>query len=344
MTPIRIFSQFLELFSAELDVDYSIAMKSGYLITVLIPCHSLHYLPDSIESITLQTLPTGEFEVLLVADRIDLELAEQILVSSGLNFRIIESRQPGIVPALNLGLEKITSEFVARMDEDDLMTPDRLELQYQYMQKNSEVLVVGGQLQLIDADGKAIGIANYRRKVSKFSVRTFESSPIAHPAAMFRRKAVEQIGGYRNFLPEDWDLWVRLSEIGPIENLKESVLRYRVHPNQLSREKMYAQYLGRQFVSTSYFARESGLRDAPNTSEDKSAWLEETQSQLRLISKAFCQFENRSQKNKLINEAFQIGREQLLLQKALVMLIRYPVVTSSILLTKLMRKIRSISR
>ncbi len=325
-------------------MDYSIAMKSSCLITVLIPCHSLLYLPSSIQSISQQTMPLNEFEVLVVADRVDLELAEDILARSNLNFRIIESNQPGIVPALNLGLANITSEFVARMDEDDLMKPDRLELQYQYMQKHSKTLVIGGQLQLIDVEGKPIGLADYRRRVTKSSVQIFESSPIAHPAAMFRREAVERIGGYRSFLPEDWDLWVRLSEYGPIENLKETVLYYRVHPNQLSREKMYAQQIGRQFVSTSFFARESGLRDAPNTNEDKYAWLEETQKQLLLLSPAFRRFEKRSQKNELIYEAFHAGKGRKRLLRVIFVLFKFPILTSRKVSAKINKKVRAVKK
>ena len=302
------------------------------------------YLPSSIQSITQQTMPMHEFEVLLVADRVDLELAENILARSNLNFRIIESNQPGIVPALNLGLANITSEFVARMDEDDLMKPDRLELQYKYMQKNSKTMVIGGQLQLIDVEGKPIGLADYRRRVTKSSVQIFESSPIAHPASMFRRKAVERIGGYRSFLPEDWDLWVRLSEYGPIDNLKETVLYYRVHPNQLSREKMYAQQIGRQFVSTSFFAREAGFRDAPNTNEDKSAWLEETQKQLRLVSPAFRRFEKRSQKNELIYEAFHAGKGQKRLYRIIFMLFKFPILTSMKVSAQVNKKVRNFNK
>ena len=319
-------------------------MKSSYLITVLIPCHSLHYLPNAIQSITRQTISRELFEILLVADRIDLDLAGEILAGSGLNFRIIESKQPGIVPALNLGLENITSEFVARMDEDDLMMPDRLELQCQYMQKNSEVLVIGGQLQLIDAEGNAIGFAYYRRRISKSSVSTFETSPIAHPAAMFRRRAVESIGGYRNFLPEDWDLWVRLSEYGPIENLKEIVLRYRVHPNQLSREKMYAQKIGRQLVSTSFFARESGLRDTPTANDDKSIWLEDTQRQLRLVSLSFRRFEKRSQISEHIDGALQKEKGRQRFHKVLFMLVKFPRVTSTLVAVRIYKKVRAIGK
>jgi glycosyltransferase involved in cell wall biosynthesis len=312
----------------------------GYLLTILIPCHSLQFLSRSIESITQQTFPVEKFEVLLVADRVDLVEVHNILDKSGLNFRVIESKNPGIVPALNLGLANITSEFVARMDEDDLMMPRRLELQYRHMLKNKETSVVGGQLLLIDVDDEVIGVSGYKKRISKASFHVFESSPIAHPAAMFRRKAVEQIGGYRDFLPEDWDLWVRLSESGPIENLTETVLHYRVHPNQLSREKMYAQHLGRQFVSVSHFARMSGIRDAPNGSEDKSVWLDETRVKLQHISKEFRQFEKKSKKNDRVVEAFESGVRLQRLQNALSTLLMYPIVTSTYLIVKFCKKIK----
>jgi hypothetical protein len=156
---------------------------------------------------------------------------------------------------------------------------------------------------------------------------------------MFRWSAVAQIGGYRDFLPEDWDLWVRLSEHGPIENLAETVLSYRVHPNQLSREKMYAQNLGKQFVSTSHFARMSGLRDEPTTSEDKSVWLEETQTHLRHVSKEFCSFEKQSEKNRLISEALQMGNRRRL-QKVVSLLLKSPIVTSAYLFTKVSQKLK----
>lgn len=315
-------------------------MQSGYLITVLIPCHSLQYLPKSIKSISQQTFPHDKFEVLVVADRIDSGEARKILRASGLNYRIIQSLKPGIVPALNIGLANIDSEFVARMDEDDLMRPKRLELQYRHMLRNKRTSVVGGQLQLIDVDDKVIGISSYRKKIYKPSAHTLQRSPIAHPAAMFRRRAVEQIGGYRDFLPEDWDLWIRLSEYGPIENLKEIVLEYRVHPNQLSREKMYTQDLARQFVSTSHFARLSGIRDAPIKSQDKDIWLEETLQHLRLVSKAFHRFEKKSEKYQLINDSLNSGMWLQSFQKAPKILLRFPFVASIYLFTKLGTKIK----
>ena len=128
-------------------------MTSKSRITVLIPCHSTDYLSKSLQSIKDQTLDKVDFEVLLVADRINITEAGLILDKTGLTYRIIESIFPGIVPALNLGLDNIKSEYVARMDEDDVMLPDRLETQLRYLEENEKILAVGGQLILIDKNG-----------------------------------------------------------------------------------------------------------------------------------------------------------------------------------------------
>jgi glycosyltransferase involved in cell wall biosynthesis len=317
-------------------------MDRQFLVTVLIPCHSLKYLSKSIESIYRQTFPSESFEVLLIADRINEDEAKSILNNSGLNYRIIVSEQPGIVPALNLGLANITSEFVARMDEDDVMFPKRLELQYLYLLKHKKTLAVGGQLQLIDANDSIIGYSKYRKAISQKINHMFETSPIAHPSVMFRRSAVEKIGGYRDFLPEDWDLWVRMIEYGRIQNLKHTVLGYRVHAGQLSREKMYAQQHGRQFVAASYFARSLGISDSPDMGEDKSVWLQKTQNQLRESSEDFCRFERKFKRNAIIFDAMQTRKNSNRLLNVIQLFYKYPIETIFFVLNKVIIRIQSI--
>ena len=264
------------------------------MLTVLIPCHSLEFLEQSIKSIEDQTLSDDKFEILLVTDRVDPHEASLVLDKFKVNYRIIDSKQPGIVEALNLGLRNVTSKYVARMDEDDLMMPNRLEKQLNYLESNQNVLAVGGQIHFIDNNGLQIGRDFHRKKINLRASHLLSASPIAHPAAMFRLASVAKVGGYRDFLPEDWDLWVRLREIGQIENLGSTVLKYRIHPKQLSREKMYSKWIGSQYVATSYFARQYNIADQPKVNQSPVSWFEDTQKQLRNISKRYVKFENRS--------------------------------------------------
>lgn len=315
-------------------------MTQKIQITVLIPCHSLDYLKKSIESISNQTLGKEFYEVLLIADRIDIGNASEILDQFKINYRIVESKSPGIVPALNIGLKNITSKYVARMDEDDCMLTNRLKNQLLFLERNPLVLALGGQLQLIDKDDEFVGIAKYRERIRLNNSDLFTNSPIAHPAAMIRLDSLRSIGGYRDFLPEDWDLWVRLREIGRIENLREIVLNYRIHPKQLSREKMYAQSIGRIYVATSYFARKSKIQDHPGPNQSPSEWLKLTQESLRKTSSGYVKFERRSRKSEELTKIFESNNSRKRIQGVLLFAPKFPWFSTEYLMRRTLAKIR----
>lgn len=288
---------------------YDCCMRRNYAISVLIPCHSTRYLAEALESIENQTLEKYQFEVVVVVDRVSPEKVKGLLSKTTLNYRIFASKNPGIVSALNLGLSQIDSEYVARMDEDDRMLSTRLEKQLGFLNQHPDIVALGGQLRLIDENGAHLGYSNYDREVGLNRDSLFTSSPIAHPAAMFRLKPVISIKGYRDFLPEDWDLWIRLREIGYIRNLSETILEYRIHPNQLSRSALYAQVLGRRMVAVSHFARKVNKSDHPDFNQNRLDWLEENEKYLRVTSSEFVRYEKHFQKldkleNLLRNDSF----------------------------------------
>lgn len=279
-------------------------MQSDYRISVLIPCHSTNFLSECIDSIQEQTMSKSDFEVVIVADRVDRAEAADILKGSNLHFRIIHSPNPGIVAALNTGLKNISSEYVARMDEDDLMYPNRLHAQLEYLENTPICVAVGGQLELIDENGIRIGESKFRKKIGTSNKELFSSSPLAHPAVMIRRSTISQIGGYRNFLAEDWDLWVRLREVGEVHNLSQQVIKYRVHNNQLSRQKMYAQSRARLIVGVSHFARQGDYVDSPESISELELWLEESKAYLHKNSFRFRVFLRWSRRVDMYQERF----------------------------------------
>lgn len=291
-------------------------------------------------SINNQTLSTNLYEVLLVADRINMAEAKSILSVLNSNYRIIQSHIPGIVPALNLGLDNVSSKYVARMDEDDIMMTTRLEKQLRYLEDNHDVHAVGGQIILIDEDEGFLGIGRYRKKIRLNEKDLLMSSPLAHPATMYRLESVRSVGGYRDFLPEDWDLWVRLREQGQIENLDESILKYRVHQNQLSREKMYKQAVGRQYVATSYFARQFNLKDHPETIESSEEWLYNTQAVLRTISSDYLKFEKFNGKLQEINSIIESTGIIELICKTVTVGIRFPFMLNKFIVVGFLKRLR----
>ncbi len=141
----------------------------------------------------------------------------------------------GQTGALNKGLAMIDSPLVARMDADDVCMPERIARQMAAMQhSDDDVAVVGSGVRLISRQGKAEGSWSGKlqgRGDFLFSLLA-NTVPLYHPAVMFRRDAVDKVGGYDpDFAPaEDYELWVNLVLAG----YSAIVLKLRRHEGQTS--------------------------------------------------------------------------------------------------------------
>lgn len=135
----------------------------------------------------------------------------------------------GLAYALNACIKEASGEFIARMDDDDLCLPQRLEKQCRFLEKHPKYDWVGSNVELID-DG---GVWGYQKMPEAPQKRDFLFNlPYIHPTVMFRREVFEQYGGYctaRETLQcEDYELFMRLHANGCRGyNLQEALLRYR---------------------------------------------------------------------------------------------------------------------
>jgi len=179
--------------------------------------------------------------------------------SGNINIQVVESDSPGIVSALNLGLKICKGEYIARIDEDDLVYPNRFMKQLKYLETHLGTVAVGGSLTLIDQNGIQIGMKAYPIKDASIRKRMYDRSPMAHPGAMILASAIQEVDGYRMGVPEDWDLWLRLSRIGKIHNLRRPVIAYRQHPDQLSKTSLYRSTNARKLIFLSEFKTELEL-------------------------------------------------------------------------------------
>jgi glycosyltransferase involved in cell wall biosynthesis len=149
---------------------------------------------------------------------------------------VIKSLEPGIVSALNLGIESSQSEFIARMDSDDVVINGRFGAQKKFLISHPEYVLVGSNIKIIDKYGNFLGIRYFPNKNSSIKEMLYYYNPIAHPAVMYRRTSIIKVGSYRAGTDgfEDYDLWLKLIEVGKFKNLMRVYLSYRVHSNQFS--------------------------------------------------------------------------------------------------------------
>ena len=178
-------------------------------------------------------------EVVLVQDGpVDAPLAQTVadlVADSPVPVQhVVLERNQGLSAALTAGLTHVRHELVARMDADDLSTPDRFARQIPAIADGLDVL--GSALVEFGDDVPErirpvpIGQAEIVRQAR---VR----SPFQHPSVVFRAEAVRKVGGYEDLpMLEDYWLWVRMLAAGArVDNLPEPLLRYRVDAGSYSR-------------------------------------------------------------------------------------------------------------
>ena len=222
-------------------------MKRGAkspIVSIVLPFHNeAATLDECLDSIQAQTF--SDFELLAIDDASDdqsVEMLEQ-RVRRDARIRLLHSPGRGVVSALNHGLSQARSHLIARMDADDIMHPDRLQRQYDFLQANPMVALLGTQVRLFPESEVQAGYREYIRwqnsclEPHDIAGDIYIESPFAHPTVMFRREVVQALGGYRQGpFPEDYDLWLRLHHAGhKLAKLPEILLDWRERPNRVSR-------------------------------------------------------------------------------------------------------------
>lgn len=195
------------------------------------------HLEDCLNSLERQSLKADE--VVLVEDGpIPKELSSTIdKYRTALNIKsVVLKRNEGLAFALNKGLERCSNDIVARMDTDDIACDDRFIRQYSYF-TSARPSVCSGIIEEWDENfSKIMGIRrlpNSHDDIVRFSKTR---SPISHPACMYNKKDVLDVGGYPKLYPEDHLLWVKMIQNGSsFSNLNEVLVKMRTGKDFQSR-------------------------------------------------------------------------------------------------------------
>jgi GT2 family glycosyltransferase len=217
------------------EPDASLKTEPAPLVSVLMPVFNAErYLTRAVESVLRQTC--SDFELLAVDDGSRDSSPTLLARIARTDRRVVVVSLPhqGLVAALNHGVALARGVYLARMDADDVCLPERFARQAAYLENHREVVALGSWLRIVDAEGFPLhdeAWAVHHEEIDACLLLGKWGLP--HPAAMIRADALRRVGGYRNDFPwaEDFDLWLRLGEIGRLENLPEILLEYRRHPS-----------------------------------------------------------------------------------------------------------------
>ena len=166
--------------------------------------------------------------------------------------RIVERNKPGIVSALNTGIEAANGDYIARMDADDVSMPERLQLQLAHLQQQSPNTIVGGVVDIVGESGA--GTRYYQQWLNNLTTATaierdiFIESPLPHPT-WFASTGVFRRLRYRDCeWAEDYDFLLRAWYDGiPMIKPQPTILQWREHPHRLTHRD--ARYARTQFTN-----------------------------------------------------------------------------------------------
>ena len=203
-------------------------------VSVQVPVYNAErYLESAMESILTQTF--DDFELVVIDDGStdgSRAILERLADRDG-RIRLTSRENRGVTATRNELLELARGEYIAIMDSDDLSLPDRFAEQVRFLDEHPDHVAVGTRSAFIDPDGDVI--RNWLELESHEQIDAAhmagDGGALIHPSTMIRRQAVVDLGGYRHaFEPaEDYDLFLRLGEVGKLANLPRVLFEYRQH-------------------------------------------------------------------------------------------------------------------
>jgi hypothetical protein len=193
------------------------------------------YLEESIDSLLQQSF--RDFEIIAVDDgSTDESLAIlQAAAQRDARIHLISRSNRGLVRTLNEALDLSQGQWVARMDADDICTPDRFQKQLDWLaQSNADAC--GSWMQIFGGNPQRV----IRHPVSDEGIKTglLFGCPLAHPSMMMRGDRLRALRYDPEWeKAEDYDLWIRAAQAGwKLGNVPEVLLYYRTHGQQQSHQ------------------------------------------------------------------------------------------------------------
>lgn len=220
-------------------------MSNGDLISIVMPVRNEEkFLVATLESIIAQTHQNFE---LIAIDDYSTDQSYQLLCDFAQRddrITLLKNRQKGIIGALQLGIAKSRGDFVTRMDADDLMVEDKLEVMYGKLKSHGFGHLAVGKVSYF-SESKEIneGYRNYETWLNSLTEQganfedIYAECSIPSPCWMLHRLDFEKCGGFSHYTyPEDYDLAFRMMAAGLRVIPEEKILhQWRDHYARTSR-------------------------------------------------------------------------------------------------------------
>ena len=224
------------------------------LISVIMSAYNESYaeLERSIGSILAQTY--SNIELIIVNDNPNnIELKTILNTITDERVKIFSNEKNiGLVNSLNKAVHLSKGNLIARMDADDISMPERLEVQYKYMQEKC-LDMVGADIQFINEVGDVtVERFHFPTTQDQILLNIKYGNCLAHPTWLVKKEIYLDLHGYRNVKScEDYDFVLRVLNKGiyQVGNVPIVCLQYRLRQYGISKQTEAEQYVLRDYLS-----------------------------------------------------------------------------------------------
>ena len=215
------------------------AAAGGPLVSVILPVfNGGRHLEPAVRSVLEQD--HRAIEVIAIDDgSTDGSLAVlQGLASADPRLRIVSRENRGLVATLNEGLGMARSDFVARMDADDISYPARFSRQLALFKARPELAMSGTDFHLLHGDDpEPLDSETESRPDEDLPILSQFFTVFRHSTVMFNRAVMApDLLRYDPAYPhaEDFDLFRRITAAHPAAIVREPLLAYRMHAGSVT--------------------------------------------------------------------------------------------------------------
>lgn len=225
-------------------------------ISIVMPVYNgKEYLKESINSILDQTYTDWEF--LIINEHGSNDGSKEIIEEySKVDSRIIliqNEERLGISASMNVGIDRASGKYIARMDADDISMPKRFQKQVEFMENNPDIGMCGVEVEIFGSNSFEWGLETDRNKLA---TNILFYSPSVHPTVMIRKEILDKYNlryneDYR--ASEDYELFAKICSVTSVANINEVLFRYRIMENNATFKNndigivLYSEVMNNQF-------------------------------------------------------------------------------------------------
>lgn len=253
-------------------------------VSILLPTHqSCAHLRETLGSIKAQTYQ--DYELLVVDDSSTDQTLEILQEQADPRIRVVQGRNRGLADALNLGIKTARGEYIARIDADDLMVPERLERQVQFLETHLNVIVCGGWQQYF---GLSTFLHAPPESAEQCRANLLFRCDLCHSTLMLRTSAFLEHGLFYDpaYAAEDFELWTRVLDIGDIANLPQVLGYYREDGKSITTAKKERLIRQNGEIVSAFLKRSLGIQLSERQKQYFTGWTNPFYEKKGKISKS----------------------------------------------------------